>query len=142
MFFSEPKKFLKDHPLFLDLFYKRFLGGGPLSSSSSDVDVSVSDSDVIAASAESASAKTPISSSAVRDLRFDVFTEAILKNKVCTCFLNFIRPESINPLQQNLENDLKVYFRGQTFYILEAKALKKTIQKRCKYMLWVPTSIY
>ena len=74
----------------------------------------------------------------MRDLRFDVFvTEAILKKKVCTCFLNFSRLESINHLRHNLENDLKVYFRGQVFYILEVKALKKTIQKRCIYTAYI-----
>ena len=103
----------------------------------------VSDSDVIASSVQSAFTKTPITSSTVRDLRFDVFdTEAILKKKVFMCFLNIIRPESINPLWHNLENDLKVYFRGQAFYILEAKALKKTIQKRHIYTLLAPSSIY
>ena len=74
----------------------------------------------------------------MRDLRFDVFlTEAILKKKACTCFLNFSRLESINHLRHNLENDLKVYFRGQVFYILEVKALKKTIQKRCIYTAYI-----
>ena len=64
-------------------------------------------------------------------------TEAILKKKACTCFLNFSRLESINHLRHNLENDLKVYFRGQVFYILEAKALKKTIQKICLYTAYI-----
>ena len=120
--------------LWVELFWWVFVGGAPLSSSSSDVDVSVSDSDVIDSSAESASAKTPsITSSATKDLRFNVFvTEAILKKKVCTCYL----------LRHNLENDLKMYFRDQALYILEAKALKKTIQKRRIYTLLAPSSIY
>ena len=68
----------------------------------------------------------------MRDLRFDVFvTEAILEKKVCACFLNFIRPESINPLRHNLENDFSSaesrVHPGRIYTSLSRKGLKTNL---------------